>query len=264
MNSESSDPWLTVAEIADELRLTPATIRTWIADGTLQAKRAGKRKWLVRRSELDRMLHGEDYADAPAPPPRDPADRTPDPPPLRAPDYVTQRGRTRGEDEFSSQAWLRVAADQWELAITESQQAEPNRWFQRRLRFLGRTAAMNAAALGGLDADETIRWGETPLDPERGLSNELRPDANRPGPPELWDQYDDQVRALAAATEAGRTGAISAALDELAVTLHDIAEELERYRAPDGDWFPHPPEKFGGDAAERVDQDPPTTEESVS
>ena len=66
MSSGSDDPWLTVAEIADELRLTPATIRTWIADGTLQAKRAGKRKWLVRRSELDLMLRGEDYADAPS------------------------------------------------------------------------------------------------------------------------------------------------------------------------------------------------------
>src|ERR1700744_2365133 len=104
MNSDPSDPWLTVAEIAEELRLTAGTIRTWIADGTLQAKRAGKRKWLVRRSELDRMLRGEDYADAPAVPPRDPTDPTPDPPPLRTPDRVTERSWPTGEHQVDSQA----------------------------------------------------------------------------------------------------------------------------------------------------------------
>ena len=54
------DPWLTLAEIAGELRMSPATIRSWISKGTLRAMRPGKRKLLVRRSELDRMLRGED------------------------------------------------------------------------------------------------------------------------------------------------------------------------------------------------------------
>lgn len=39
------DPWLTLVEIAEELRLSPATIRSWISKGTLQAMRAGRRKW---------------------------------------------------------------------------------------------------------------------------------------------------------------------------------------------------------------------------
>lgn len=30
-----SDPWLTVAEIAAQLRLNPATIRLWVSKGTL-------------------------------------------------------------------------------------------------------------------------------------------------------------------------------------------------------------------------------------
>jgi len=50
------DPWLTLAEIADELRVSPATVRLWVSQGRLEATRAGARKWLVRRSELDRML----------------------------------------------------------------------------------------------------------------------------------------------------------------------------------------------------------------
>ena len=42
------DPWLTVAEIADELRVNPATVRLWISKGRLPAKRAGQRKLLIR------------------------------------------------------------------------------------------------------------------------------------------------------------------------------------------------------------------------
>jgi excisionase family DNA binding protein len=50
------DPWLTVAEIAEELRVNPATVRLWVSKGTLPATRAGQRKLLIRRSDLDRML----------------------------------------------------------------------------------------------------------------------------------------------------------------------------------------------------------------
>lgn len=53
---EVADPWLTVAEIAEDLRVNPATVRLWVSKGTLPAKRAGQRKLLIRRSDLDRML----------------------------------------------------------------------------------------------------------------------------------------------------------------------------------------------------------------
>ena len=54
------DPWLTLAEIAGELRVHPATVRQWIARGRLPATRPGQRKLLVRRSAVDRLLghHG--------------------------------------------------------------------------------------------------------------------------------------------------------------------------------------------------------------
>ena len=53
---DDADPWLTLAEIAAELRVNPATVRLWISRGQLDATRPGRRKLLVRRSELDRML----------------------------------------------------------------------------------------------------------------------------------------------------------------------------------------------------------------
>jgi excisionase family DNA binding protein len=55
-SEDLKDPWLTVAEIASELRVSPATVRLWVSKGTLPAMRAGQRKLLIRRSDLDRML----------------------------------------------------------------------------------------------------------------------------------------------------------------------------------------------------------------
>ena len=60
------DPWLTLAEIAAELRVNPATVRLWIARGRLPATRPGQRKLLVRRSEVDRMVgHHSSRSQAP-------------------------------------------------------------------------------------------------------------------------------------------------------------------------------------------------------
>ena len=49
------DPWLTVPQVSEELKLHPATVRVWINSGRLGAVRAG-RTWRVRRSEVDRAL----------------------------------------------------------------------------------------------------------------------------------------------------------------------------------------------------------------
>ncbi|MGH3264852.1 MAG: helix-turn-helix domain-containing protein [Trebonia sp.] len=49
------DPWLTVPQVSQELKLHPATVRVWINSGRLGAVRAG-RTWRVRRSEVDRAL----------------------------------------------------------------------------------------------------------------------------------------------------------------------------------------------------------------
>jgi excisionase family DNA binding protein len=59
----AEDPWLTLAEIATELRVNPSTVRLWVSQGQLRASRAGRRKWLVRRSELERMLGSGRAAD---------------------------------------------------------------------------------------------------------------------------------------------------------------------------------------------------------
>jgi excisionase family DNA binding protein len=49
------DPWLTVPQVSEELKIHPATVRAWVKSGRLAAVRAG-RTWRVRRSEMDRAL----------------------------------------------------------------------------------------------------------------------------------------------------------------------------------------------------------------
>lgn len=52
---ESTDEFLTVAEVADVLKLNQQTIRNWIDAGTLPAVRIGRRV-RIRRSDFDRLV----------------------------------------------------------------------------------------------------------------------------------------------------------------------------------------------------------------
>ena len=48
--------YLTVAEVADLLRLNPQTVRNWIDRGQLPAVRVGERRVRIRQSDLDEFL----------------------------------------------------------------------------------------------------------------------------------------------------------------------------------------------------------------
>lgn len=50
------DELLTLPEIAQMLHVNPSTVRLWVNEGRLPAHKAGGRKWLVRRGDLERML----------------------------------------------------------------------------------------------------------------------------------------------------------------------------------------------------------------
>jgi excisionase family DNA binding protein len=56
------DPWLTVQQVSDELKIHPATVRVWIKQDRLRAVRAGK-GFRVRRSEVDRALRAGPESD---------------------------------------------------------------------------------------------------------------------------------------------------------------------------------------------------------
>jgi excisionase family DNA binding protein len=54
-SSELHAPYLTVAEVAELLKLNQQTVRNWIDQGSLPALRVGRRV-RIKRSDLERML----------------------------------------------------------------------------------------------------------------------------------------------------------------------------------------------------------------
>lgn len=65
--NELEDSFLTVAEVAETLKLNQQTVRNWIDQGSLPAVRVGRRV-RIKRSDFDRLLEqgytsGSDSAD---------------------------------------------------------------------------------------------------------------------------------------------------------------------------------------------------------
>jgi excisionase family DNA binding protein len=62
------DSWLTVAQIADMVQLSPITVRSWLVDGRLRGEKAGPRQWRVDPVELRRFLGDAHPATSPTSP----------------------------------------------------------------------------------------------------------------------------------------------------------------------------------------------------
>lgn len=219
------DRWMTLTEIAAELRMSPATIRSWVSQGTLQATRAGKRKWLVRRSELDRLLAGEGMQDpetlgATAP---EGGWRAMDQiqPPHRSPHWSDE-----ATARVKPESWLKVTDNEWQRALADSAMAPPDANFVTRIRTIAEAAARKAAALENLDEEPGAWWRLQKGPSHMRLSYELRPGGNRPGPAELWARFDRRVEELTDAMESHSVPAERVALARLSLVLHDIADDL--------------------------------------
>ena len=227
------DPWLTLAEVAAELRVNPATVRLWIARGRLPATRPGQRKLLVRRSDVDRMLG---QSDSPNPaqdlPPQHP--RYAQPPRTPAP-FI--------RDGWSLQAALRAKVDpeqirqtrdeldeadaMWDAALTASENAPPDPGFAGRVRALAEASRRRSEALKRATSIPTFR-----VKGERGLENivlsyELRPGGNRPGPPHLWERFDSVVKDLGETLAGPVPSTVEHDYFELSLVMTEIADALD-------------------------------------
>jgi excisionase family DNA binding protein len=65
MSSDRDESFLTVAEVAEWLKLNQQTVRNWIDQGSLPAVRVGRRV-RIKRSDLDRILAEGYQGGAPA------------------------------------------------------------------------------------------------------------------------------------------------------------------------------------------------------
>ena len=64
--SEPEETYLTVAEVAETLKLNQQTVRNWIDQGSLPALRVGRRV-RIKRSDFERILEESYNAGSPAP-----------------------------------------------------------------------------------------------------------------------------------------------------------------------------------------------------
>jgi excisionase family DNA binding protein len=238
------DPWMTIAEFAEEMRVRPVTVRSWIAKGQLKATRAGQRKWLVRRSELARMLEQGDGPAVLHPPPLPPRAELPDPddyPPEvweRLAEEAEARERERRGQDYA------MADYEWEIALEQSRMAPPDARFVNRIRHIAQAAASRAASIRECMDDPTFAWSPTPDSSGMTLSYELRPGGTRPGPKDAWDRVDRVVSRLGTAMEGDSASAVATALRDLASAMTDVADSIEKrpIREPGAEGAAAPPQ----------------------
>jgi excisionase family DNA binding protein len=229
---EAADPWLTLAEIAEELRVNPATVRLWVSKGQLKASRAGVRKWIVRRSDLERMLAATNPSRGEAHE-RSAAGRYPAP-------VQPRTAKTVGEDEptpkllppvgtrESVARLVQSASDSLDDAFNASAYAPPGPGYLDRVRAIAEACEHFAAT--SLHASRTagVSWkGRSDFGPDR-LPYELRPNGNRPRRAGLWDEFDAAVAALAIAMTGQDMTAVAEGFREVSDALGAVADELER------------------------------------
>ena len=223
----ADDPWLTLAEIAEELRVNPATVRLWISRGRLKAMRAGQRKLLVRRSELDRMLALTDPSRAEPQQPRMPE-------PLRPVFSRPLAGQVARARANMDPAVIREAIKRmqeaeavFETAVGASDNAPPDPGFPQRIRAVAEASLQRAEALTAASLIPGFRW--TPVsDPDPVIrSHELRPGGNRPGPPHKWQTYDMAVERLSIASQGNVISLVADEFREIGWVLNEIANDLE-------------------------------------
>ena len=122
----------------------------------------------------------------------------------------------------------RRASARWRQALVASAEAPPDAAFPGRLREVA-TAANQQSAAFELLAAARMGWRPRPGASAMELSYELRPGArSRPGPPELWERFDQAVRVLGDAYEGISLAEIARAFGALARVAHEIADELEQ------------------------------------
>ena len=224
------DPWLTVAEIAEELHLNPATIRLWISKGLLQAKRAGMRKLLVHRADLDWLLREPDAIKT-----RRQVDalqaHLDQPPELSATGCVKTAPAAEATADHERMMYalkmLSEADDDLAAARAESENAPPDPDFPHRVRELAHGFMRQSDALSSAANIEGITWNPAPRPArQRPISHELRPGGNRPGPPRLWAAFDRAVDEVAIARAGTDMRTLAVQTKALAMRLHDIADAL--------------------------------------
>lgn len=127
---------------------------------------------------------------------------------------------------------LQVSQSGLQRALAQHRLAPPDAGFGRRLRDFGDACDDFAvAAQNGADARFSF---DPPAGDERPVRlpvpHELAPDSGRPGPPDLWEAFDEAVEDVNEAFAGISYARISRAFARLAQAALDLADEIEQER----------------------------------
>jgi hypothetical protein len=126
---------------------------------------------------------------------------------------------------------MQAAGHGWESALDAHALAPPDAGFPRRLRALSSAAADQAKAFE-LAAEGGLGWRSRTIDGDFSLAPELTPGMNRPGPDDLWAQFDAAVAGLASALVGSSVAVLVAAFTELSEVSAGLAVQVQPlYRA---------------------------------
>jgi excisionase family DNA binding protein len=235
----AADPWLTLAEIADELRVNPATVRLWVSKKQLKASRAGVRKWIVRRSDLDRML-AETNASVDDALDRvlrgepaelgTPGPRRPDPEAEQDGESSVPRKQRTAKDPGAVEL-LRLASEAYDRATIASAKAPPSPGYVDRIRAVADACEHVAATMLNAVEKSGIRWRPR-TDLADKLPYELKHGGNRPGPNVMWEEFDAAFERLSITATGTDITALALAFREVYDALREVADEL----ADDDEW----------------------------
>lgn len=213
---DAADPWLTLAEIADELRVNPATVRQWVTKGQLKASRAGVRKWIVRRSEMERMLAATSPPAEVAAPIDEANERRPSGPGSGSP------------DANSAIALYQSAGNAFEAAFAASSYPQPSPGYLERTRRFADSCEHMGSTMANASRVAGVQWlGRSGFRVD-SFPYELRPGGNRPGDDELWQDCDAAMERLAMAASGTDLVAVAQAFRDVGEALLDVADQLEQ------------------------------------
>ena len=114
----------------------------------------------------------------------------------------------------------------WKAALEAIEFAPPDPGFGGRVGAIADASEQEAAALRMADLSG-VGWSPVADARRMPLSYELRPDANRPGPAELWRDFDAAVERLGVAMEGVAVSTVARGFADLSEIARKIAGELE-------------------------------------